>query len=75
MIADYNPMGLAVPRMDDDLPSDMSTVFSDTDVTKALTSTMMLSKCYGNYTDTKPSYYLWHNSKYKCMAADILRPQ
>ena len=31
---------LQSPKMDDDLPAYMPTVFSDTDVTKALTSTM-----------------------------------
>ena len=34
-------MVLAVQKTDDDLPADMSTVFSDTDITEALTSTMM----------------------------------
>ena len=43
MIADYDPMGLAIPKMDDDSPADMSTVFSDTDVTEALTSTKMVT--------------------------------
>ena len=33
-MADYDPVGLAVPKMDDDSPADMSTVFSDADVTK-----------------------------------------
>ena len=42
-MADYDPMGLAVSKMDDDSPADMSTVFSDTDVTKASTSTMMVT--------------------------------
>ena len=42
MMADYDPLGLAVPKMDDDSPADMSTVFSDTDVNKTLTSTMMV---------------------------------
>ena len=35
-------MGLAVPMMDDDLAADMSTVFSDTDVAKAPSSTIMV---------------------------------
>ena len=65
MMADYDPMGLAVPKMDDDSPADMSTVFSDTDVTETLTSTMMVSYHYGNYTDTNPSYNLWQNAKYE----------
>ena len=43
MVAEYDPMGLAVPKMNDDSPVDMSTVFSDTDVTKASTSTMMVT--------------------------------
>ena len=42
-MADYDPMGLAVPKMDDDSLADMSTVFSDTDVTKALTLTIMVT--------------------------------
>ena len=42
-MAEYDPVGLAVPKMDDDSPADMSTVFSDTDVTKASTSTMMVT--------------------------------
>ena len=43
MMADYDPMGLAVPTMDDDSPADMSTVFIDTDVNKVLTSRMMVT--------------------------------
>ena len=42
-MAGYDPMGLAVPMMDDDSPADMSTVFSDTDVTKSSTSTMTVT--------------------------------
>ena len=42
-MAEYDPMGLAVPKMDDDSPADMSTVFSDTNVTKASISTMMVT--------------------------------
>ena len=42
-MAEYDPMGLAVLKMDDDSPADMSTVFSDTDVTKASTSTVMVT--------------------------------
>ena len=38
-MAEYDPMGLAVPKMDDDSPADMSTVFSDTGVTKVSIST------------------------------------
>ena len=37
-LADY-----AVPKVDDDSPADMPTVFSDTDVTKVLTLTMMVT--------------------------------
>ena len=43
MMAEYDPVGLAVPKMDDDSPTDMSAVFSDTDVTKASTSTTMVT--------------------------------
>ena len=32
-MADYDPMGLAHPKMDDNSPADLSTVFSDTDIT------------------------------------------
>ena len=42
-MADYDLMGLAVPKMDDDSPADASTVFSNTDVKKDLTSTMMVT--------------------------------
>ena len=42
-MADYDPMGLAVQRMDDDSPADMFTVFNDTNVTETLTSTMMVA--------------------------------
>ena len=42
-MADYDPMGPAVQKMDDDSPADMSTVFNNTDVTEALTSTMMIT--------------------------------
>ena len=42
-MADYDPMSLAAPKMNDDSPADMSTVFSDTDVTEASTSTMMVT--------------------------------
>ena len=49
MMADHDLMGLAVPKMDDDSPANMSTVFSDTDVTEALTLTMMGTiNFYGN---------------------------
>ena len=43
MMADYDPRDLAVPKMDDDSPADMSTVFSNTDVTEALSSAMMVA--------------------------------
>ena len=43
MMTDYDPMGLGVPKMDDDSPADMSTVFNDRDVTEALTLIMMVS--------------------------------
>ena len=36
-------MGLEVPKMDDESPADMSTILNDTDVSKALTSTMMVT--------------------------------
>ena len=39
-MAEYD---IAVQKMDDDLPADMSIVFNDTDVTEALTSTMMVT--------------------------------
>ena len=65
-MAIYNPTGLAVPKMDDDSPADMSTVFSDTDVTEASTLTMMVTDITMENTDTNPSYNPWHNSKYKC---------
>ena len=42
-MTDYHPMGLAVPEMDDDSTADMFTVFSDTDVNEAITSTMMVT--------------------------------
>ena len=42
-MAEYDPMGLAVLKMDDDSPADIYTVFSDTDVTKASTLTMMVT--------------------------------
>ena len=42
-MADYDPMGLAVPKMDADSPADMSAVFNDTDVTKTLTLTVMVT--------------------------------
>ena len=42
-MADYDPMSLAVPEMDDDSPTDMSTVFNYAYVTEALTSTMMVT--------------------------------
>ena len=42
-MADYDPMGLAVPKMDDDSPADRSTVFNATYVTEALTLTMMVT--------------------------------
>ena len=41
-MADYDPMGIAVPKMDDNSPADMSTVSNDMDVTEALTSTTMV---------------------------------
>ena len=43
MIAEYDPMGPAVPKMDDDSPADMSTVYSGTNVIKASTSTMRVT--------------------------------
>ena len=43
MMAKYDPMGLAVPKMDDDSQDDMSTVLGDTDVTEASTATMMVT--------------------------------
>ena len=42
-MADNDPMGLAVKKMDDDSPADMSTVFNDPDVTKVLTLTMIVT--------------------------------
>ena len=42
-MADYDPKGLAVPKMDDDSPADMPTVFNNSDVTQALTSRMMVT--------------------------------
>ena len=67
MMADYDHMGLAVPKMDDDAPADMSTVCSDTDVTKALTLTTMVAvTAMGTTLTSKPSYNLWHNYEYKC---------
>ena len=42
-MAEYYPIGLEVPKMDDDLPADMSTVFSDTDVTEASTLTIIVT--------------------------------
>ena len=43
MMAEYNPMGLAVPKMDDNSPADMSTFFSDTAVSKASTFAIMIT--------------------------------
>ena len=55
-MANYDPMGLAVPKMDDDSPADMSTVFSDTDVTKASTLTTMVTVTTMGYNSgTNPS--------------------
>ena len=42
-MAVYDPMGLGIPKMDDDSPADMSTVFNDADVTEASASTMMVA--------------------------------
>ena len=42
-MADYDPMDFAVPKMDDDSPADMSTVFNDIDVTEVSTLTMMVT--------------------------------
>ena len=42
-MADYDPVGLAVPKMDDVSPADMSTVFNDTDVTEALNLTVIVT--------------------------------
>ena len=43
MMAEYDPVGLAVPKMNDDSPAEMSTVFSDTNVSEASTLTMMVT--------------------------------
>ena len=52
-------LGLAVLKIDDDSPADMFTVFSDTDVHWSLNfNNNSDSHCYGNYTDTNPSYNL-----------------
>ena len=75
-MAAYDPMGLAVPKMDGHSPADMSTVISDTDVTKASTLTMMVT------VTTMEGH--WHQpqlqplSKFQVqvqMTADILRTQ
>ena len=41
-MAEYDPMALAVPKIDDDSPADMFIVFSDTDVTEASTLTTVV---------------------------------
>ena len=43
MLANPDPLGLAVPKMNDNSPADMSTLFNDIDVAEALTSTMMVT--------------------------------
>ena len=35
VMAEYDPMGLAVPKMDDNSSADISTVFNDTDSPKS----------------------------------------
>ena len=42
-MSDYDPMGHEVPKMDDDWPADMSTVFNDTDITETLTLTTIVA--------------------------------
>ena len=42
-MAEYDPINLPVPKMDSDSPADMSTVFSDTDVTKTSTLTRIVT--------------------------------
>ena len=52
--------------MNDDSSAEMSTVLNATDVTEALTLTMMVTvNTIGDYTNTNLSYNLWHNPKYK----------
>ena len=68
----YEPMGFAVPKMDDDSPADMSAVFNDTDVTKASTLTMMVAVTTMGSTST-PSQPLAQFQVQVQMAADILR--
>ena len=63
MMAEYDPMNLAVPKMDDNSPANMSTVFNDTEVTKTVTLTMMVAPTTMGTTLT---YNLWPNFKYKC---------
>ena len=67
-------MGLAVLKMYDDSQADMSTVFNDTDVTKALTLTMMVTFTTVGTTPT-PTPVTSSGTIPSTSAADVLRTQ
>ena len=74
-MADYDTMGFAVPKMDDDSPADMSTVFSDTDVTKALHLTMMVAVTAMGMQHQSQLHPLVQFQLQVQMTADVLRAQ